>query len=327
MTIAFVSPASISEADVRAAMQMREGGEFNETILDRDVRAIYRLGVFKFVEVKHEAVGGATFNLVVELTPKPATGSLNAPAEAPVSQPGALTLRSDPATSPGVTFELPPRPGLLQSKTPAATPAGDEELRAAQAQLAAESAELKRMREERAAVVARQRQEQEERARRESFAREQRAVVVPGGPPAQESELAAARLKLADANARLAALRAEREAALARQREANATPIESGARVYELKELDRAPVSQFQARPQYPFEMRRARIGGEVVVDFIIDTDGRVQLAHAIRSSRPEFEAAAVQAVSKWRFLPGQKEGKSVPTHMQVPIVFTLNVN
>ena len=33
-------------------MQLREGGEFSETTLERAIRAIYRLGVFKFVEVK-----------------------------------------------------------------------------------------------------------------------------------------------------------------------------------------------------------------------------------------------------------------------------------
>ena len=33
----------------------------------------------------------------------------------------------------------------------------------------------------------------------------------------------------------------------------------------------------------------------------------------------------AVQAVSKWKFRPGRKNGHAVFTHMQVPIVFTLN--
>ena len=41
--------------------------------------------------------------------------------------------------------------------------------------------------------------------------------------------------------------------------------------------------------------------------------------------SQREFESAAVQAVSKWKFKPGRKGGRAVNTHMQVPIVFTLN--
>jgi protein TonB len=99
----------------------------------------------------------------------------------------------------------------------------------------------------------------------------------------------------------------------------------NGMKVFDPSMLDQQPVPQFQARPQYPFEMRRAGIAGEVVVDFIVDPDGNVQNAYALKSSQHEFEASAVQAVSKWKFKAGRKSGKNVPTHMQVPIVFTLN--
>ncbi len=436
----FTGPASVTAERVLAAMQLRKGGEFDERSLDRDIRAIYGLGAFKTVEVKHEPVDGSTFNLLVELTPKPAVGALTeetgsktsltaappASAVSPLSDrqileklvtrisptailetrgkrilkiwnqsyeagarlnvqldnqdyelelaaiertqytlrfrgeemvrpiassvraftleegkvvlgdgsettvknvhqmgAGTLTLGREPGPDSGVTFKLPDRPHFPKpTAAPAATPAGDEELRFAQAQLATESAELKRLREERAEVLLRQRQEQEERAQRAASAREQRAVA-----PHEEPDLSAAKQKRADAEVRLAQLRAERAAALARQLAAGATSIEFDGPVFEPKDLDRAPVVQFQARPQYPFEMRRAGITGEVVVDFVVDIDGRVQLAHAIRSSRVEFEASAVQAVTKWKFLPGQKSGKSVPTRMQMPIVFTINRN
>lgn len=98
-----------------------------------------------------------------------------------------------------------------------------------------------------------------------------------------------------------------------------------GMEVFDIANLDQTPVPRFQARPQYPFEMRRAGIAGEVVVDFIVDTKGDVHNAYAIRSSQREFEAAAVLAVSKWKFRPGRKGGRNVNTHMQVPIVFTLS--
>ena len=98
-----------------------------------------------------------------------------------------------------------------------------------------------------------------------------------------------------------------------------------GMQVFDISKLDQTPVPKYQARPQYPFEMRRAGIAGEVLVDFLVDTNGDVQNAYAVRSSQREFEAAAVQAVSKWKFKPGRKGGRDVVTHMQVPIVFTLN--
>jgi protein TonB len=99
----------------------------------------------------------------------------------------------------------------------------------------------------------------------------------------------------------------------------------AGIEVFDISKLDQQPVAKFQARPQFPFEMRRAGISGEVLVDFIVDTNGDVRNAFAVHSSQREFEASAVQAVSKWKFRPGRKNGHAVFTHMQVPIVFTLN--
>jgi periplasmic protein TonB len=101
----------------------------------------------------------------------------------------------------------------------------------------------------------------------------------------------------------------------------------SGIEVFDISKLDQVPSPRFQAKPQYPFEMRRAGISGDVLVDFIVDTSGDVRNAFAAHSSQREFEAAAIQAVSKWKFRPGRKNGHAVFTHMQVPIVFTLDTD
>jgi periplasmic protein TonB len=98
-----------------------------------------------------------------------------------------------------------------------------------------------------------------------------------------------------------------------------------GMEVFDISKLDQIPQARFRTPPTYPFEMRRAGIAGEVIVDFLVDTAGDVQNAYAIKSTQREFEAAAVQAVSKWKFKPGRRAGQDVVTHMQVPIVFTLN--
>jgi len=98
-----------------------------------------------------------------------------------------------------------------------------------------------------------------------------------------------------------------------------------GMEVFDISKLDQIPQARFRTPPQYPFEMRRAGIAGEVLVEFLVDTEGDVQNAFAARSSQKEFEAAAVQAVMKWKFRPGRKSGRNVVTRMQVPIVFTLN--
>lgn len=106
---------------------------------------------------------------------------------------------------------------------------------------------------------------------------------------------------------------------------ARQTGLGKGIEVFDISKLDQAPVPRFRARPQYPFEMRRAGIEGTVIVEFIVDTKGDARNAFAVRSTQREFEQAAVQAVNKWKFRPGRKGGRAVNTRMQVPIVFTLN--
>lgn len=98
-----------------------------------------------------------------------------------------------------------------------------------------------------------------------------------------------------------------------------------GLEIFDISKLDQIPEPKYRVDPQYPFEMRRAGITGEVVVEFIVDANGKVMNAFAAKSSQREFEANAVQAVSKWTFKPGRKNGRNVNTRMQVPIVFTLN--
>ena len=98
-----------------------------------------------------------------------------------------------------------------------------------------------------------------------------------------------------------------------------------GIEVFDISKLDQAPVPRFQSNPNYPFDMRRQNIGGQVIVEFIVDAVGDVHNAFAVRSTQREFEASAVQAVGKWKFRPGKKNGRAVATRMQVPIVFSLN--
>ena len=97
-----------------------------------------------------------------------------------------------------------------------------------------------------------------------------------------------------------------------------------GIEIFDISKLDQVPVPRVRVQPQYPFEMRRAGITGDVLVEFIVDANGDVRNAFAVRSSQREFETAAVQAVSKWKFKPGRKGGRPVNTRMQQPITFSL---
>lgn len=196
-------------------------------------------------------------------------------------------------------------------------------------------------------------------------------AVEPTSPPSSPSpaeaaaleqvrdELAAARVKLEQANAELRRLREERAAALARQKAEDEREGRTGnvqlprpvapqeprratyiaasdtgltpppdvvrIRVYDFTDVQQAPVPMFQARPRYPFEARRQNLAGEVVVSFIVDEKGDVQNAYASKASTDDFAAAAVAAVSRWRYRAALKDRQPVAVRMQVPIYFTLN--
>jgi protein TonB len=95
--------------------------------------------------------------------------------------------------------------------------------------------------------------------------------------------------------------------------------------LFDINNLDQRPVPRVQSPPQYPYEMSRAGISGEVVVEFIINTNGDVMQTQVVRSSHREFEAPAQQAVSKWKFKPGRKGGRTVNVRAQQLLEFNLD--
>jgi periplasmic protein TonB len=100
-----------------------------------------------------------------------------------------------------------------------------------------------------------------------------------------------------------------------------------GTDVLNPSQLDLQPSVLFQYRPHYPSGLIQEGITGEVIVDFIVDSEGHVRNVSAIRSTNRGFEASAIEAVGKWKFRAGRKDGHAVNTHIQVPIEFSINAN
>ena len=70
LAIKFIGVANVSEQIVRANIQVREGAEFDDPVIDKDIRTLYRTGLFEFIEVKREELPHNVVNLVFEITPK-----------------------------------------------------------------------------------------------------------------------------------------------------------------------------------------------------------------------------------------------------------------
>ena len=102
--------------------------------------------------------------------------------------------------------------------------------------------------------------------------------------------------------------------------------VQGVADVFELFDLDEAPVPLSQIPPTYPPGARGKRIEGMARVTFIVNTDGTIE-SPAVIEAEPTgiFERAALSAVRKWRFKPGVKDDAPVRTRVQQTFRFILD--
>lgn len=91
---------------------------------------------------------------------------------------------------------------------------------------------------------------------------------------------------------------------------------------FDVADLEKRPEPVSQIAPAYPDALRKAKVEGLVTLIFVLDETGRVEDPRVENSSRPEFEKPALDAIRKWRFSPGQKDGQAVRTYIRVPLRF-----
>jgi len=104
---------------------------------------------------------------------------------------------------------------------------------------------------------------------------------------------------------------ASRRPAVAHVPNRRALNLDAGTSLWNPSVLDQMPKMLKQNRPEYPPEMRNAGASGQVVVDFIVGTDGLVYNAFALSSSDQAFEDSAVNAVSQWTFSSGRRTARA----------------
>ena len=76
-------------------------------------------------------------------------------------------------------------------------------------------------------------------------------------------------------------------------------------------------------RPIYPRAAYDKRIEGTVLLELLIDSEGRVARSRVLRSV-PGLDEAALASVQTWKFRPAVKGGKPVPTIAHAPVSFRL---
>ncbi len=94
------------------------------------------------------------------------------------------------------------------------------------------------------------------------------------------------------------------------------TPVRVGGNI-------RPPEKTTHVTPIYPEVAKSARVQGVVILETLIDEQGRVADARILRSI-PLLDQAALDAVRQWEFTPTLLNGVPVPVVMTVTVQFTL---
>lgn len=97
----------------------------------------------------------------------------------------------------------------------------------------------------------------------------------------------------------------------------------TGPMTFEAADLDKAPRAVIQRPPTYPRRAQQRGIRGQVTARFLVQVDGTVAQV-SIVSSDPAgvFDRAVIDAVSGWRYEPGQLAGEAVAAWILAPIDF-----
>jgi periplasmic protein TonB len=86
-----------------------------------------------------------------------------------------------------------------------------------------------------------------------------------------------------------------------------------------------APRGGYQVKPSYPSTARRAGIQGTTLLGVFVGADGRVgDVVVRESAGHPDLDAAAIDAVKRWRFEPGRRGNEPVSMWVLLPVQFKL---
>jgi TonB family protein len=85
-----------------------------------------------------------------------------------------------------------------------------------------------------------------------------------------------------------------------------------------------APALLYKVEPEYSEEARKAKYQGIVVLYVEVDPAGRAQNVRVLQRLGLGLDEKAIDAVRKWRFRPGLKDGKPVTVAATVEVNFRL---
>jgi TonB family protein len=97
-----------------------------------------------------------------------------------------------------------------------------------------------------------------------------------------------------------------------------------GGGVYRVGGGVTSPQLVSKVEPEYSEEARKAKYQGTVTLYIQVDLDGRAKNIRVLHSLGLGLDEKAMEAVRKWRFKPGTKDGKAVVVEAQIEVNFRL---
>jgi TonB family protein len=85
-----------------------------------------------------------------------------------------------------------------------------------------------------------------------------------------------------------------------------------------------APRIISKVEPQYAEEARVNKLQGSILLTLVVDPTGMPTQIAVLRPLGMGLDEKAIEAISQWRFTPGQKNGAPVPVYTQVEMTFHL---
>ncbi len=85
-----------------------------------------------------------------------------------------------------------------------------------------------------------------------------------------------------------------------------------------------APSVTYRVEPAYTPEAKDAKVQGGVVLNLVVNAQGRADDIKVTQSLDPGLDANAVAAISQWLFKPGTKDGEPVDVAVTIEVNFRL---
>ena len=98
----------------------------------------------------------------------------------------------------------------------------------------------------------------------------------------------------------------------------DATPVRIGGQLSQ-------PALLVRVEPEYPRVARGAHVQGTVILETIVDVDGRVQDVRVLRSAGALLDRAAMAAIRQWRYAPLELNGVRVRFALTAVMSFRLD--